>query len=386
MKTKKPQAICFVLTSPFVLNAFLLNHLQALAHHYAVTVCINTQESVVSPLLDDRVELIHLPIAREIDLRQDLIALVWLIRFFRHRKFDAVHSVTPKGGLLGMLAAKLTGVPHRIHTFTGQVWATRRGFSRWLLKSSDRLLALCSSMLLADSVSQAEFLNHQGICRKGSIKVLGGGSISGVDLQKFSHSPGRREAMRLGLAVPSDALVFVFVGRLHREKGVLVLARAFAELQKHSKHAWLWFVGPDEDGLGVELLKISGERSLVLGLTQKPEEYLDAADVLCLPSYREGFGTVVIEAAAMGMPAIGSDIYGLSDAIVNNQTGLLVPAGDEIGLLEAMQKMSSFDLRSALGRCAQQRAYDAFDAQKITASWLRFYATVFGSVSQEVPS
>lgn len=384
MNDSSSKRICFVLTSPFVLNAFLLNHLRALADHYAVTVCVNTQESAVSPMLDERVELINFPIAREISLRKDLMALVWLVQFFYRRKFDVVHSVTPKGGLLGMLAAKLIGVPHRIHTFTGQVWATRRGFSKWLLKGLDRLLALCSSMLLADSVSQAEFLNHQGICTKGSIKVLGGGSISGVDLQKFQHVPGRRESIRHAFDVPSDALVFVFVGRLHREKGVLILARAFAELQKHSKHAWLWFVGPDEEGLGVELLKISGERSLVLGLTQKPEEYLDAADVLCLPSYREGFGTVVIEAAAMGVPAIGSEIYGLSDAIVNSQTGFLVPAGDEIGLLDAMQKMSSFDLRSALGRCAQQRAYDAFDAQKITASWLRFYESVFSSVNQEV--
>lgn len=383
MKAKKPQAICIVLTSPFVLNAFLLNHLRALADVYKVTVCINTQESSVSPLLDKRIELIHAPIAREINLSKDSYALAMLVKLFWYRRFDAVHTVTPKAGLLGMLAAWLTRVPHRTHTFTGQVWANRHGFARGLLKCMDRVLVYCATSLLADSKSQAAFLADEGVCRHGEVQVLGGGSISGVDLNRFASRPERRERLRAELNIPSDALVFVYLGRLHPEKGVEVLAHAFARLEQDAQTAWIIFVGPDEGGLAGKLLKICGTRGVAVGLTDKPEDYLNIADVLCLPSYREGFGTVVIEAAAIGVPAIGSNIYGLSDAIVNESTGVLVSAGDVDALHSAMYQMFNLDFRRRLASSAQQRAHAEFSAEKITASWCAYYASVFDEENQK---
>lgn len=383
MKITRQKTIGFVLTSPFVLNAFLLNHLHALADNYRITVCINTQESPVSPLLDARVELVHVPIARGINLLKDLYVLGWLIQFFLIRKFDAVHSLTPKGGLLGMLAAWLAGVTNRSHTFTGQVWANRQGFTKLLLKSMDRVLASCSNSLLADSESQAAFLAMEGICRRSEVRVLGGGSISGVDLNRFSSRVGRREHFRQEMGIPHDALVFLYLGRLHLEKGVDVLAQAFGRLAHEAQSAWVVFVGPDEGALAASLRSTCGTHCIVVGLTDKPEDYLDAADVLCLPSYREGFGTVVIEAASMGLPAIGSDIYGLSDAIVNGTTGMLVPAGNADALNRAMLQMCSSDFRERLGHAAQKRAHAEFSAEKITASWLNYYDVVFAKPAHE---
>lgn len=373
------RSICVVLTSPFVLNAFLLNHLKALADDYAVTVCINTQESPVSTALDPRVELLHFSIAREISLLRDTAALLWLIRLFYRRRFDAVHSLTPKGGLLAMLAARLAGVGHRTHTFTGQVWANRQGLSRAVLKAMDRLIVACATDLHADSPSQAHFLAQHGICRNAaSIRVFGLGSISGVDLERFSPLPGRREHLRAQLGIPVDAPVFVFLGRLSREKGVLILVEAFAQLTHRHPETWLLFVGPDEGGLADVLQKTGGPRCRILGLTTSPEDYLDASDVLCLPSYREGFGTVVIEAAAMGLPTIASRIYGLTDAAVDNATGILFPAGDAAALAAAMEKLIDPQLRQQYGRHARDRAHAEFSAARITNFWKAYYMEKLG--------
>jgi glycosyltransferase involved in cell wall biosynthesis len=373
------RSVCFVITSPFALNAFMINHLRSLADDHKVTVCVNTKESPVSPLLDSRIELLNFPIEREISLLRDIYALFWLIRLFQSRHFSAVHSLTPKGGLLAMVAAFLTRMPHRTHTFTGQVWMNRHGFMRALLKSIDRIIASCATALQADSASQARFLEEQGVCKKDSIRVFGSGSVSGVDLNRFSVVPGRRERIRKELGIPADANVYVFVGRLHPEKGVLVLAEAFVRLSTNYPEVWLLFVGPDEGGVEANLLRTCGKRCRSVGLTSRPEAYLDASDVLCLPSYREGFGTVVVEAAAMGLPAIVSRIYGLSDAVVADSTGIFVPVGDVEVLHEAMFRLLDPGLRLRLGNAARERAHAEFSAEHITNYWRNYYLELLAS-------
>lgn len=385
MNRSTQRSICVVLTSPFALNAFLLNHLKALADDYAVTVCVNTQGSQPSDALDPRIELLHFPIAREISPFKDVSALFWLIRFFSKRNFDAVHSLTPKGGLLAMLAAKFCKIPYRTHTFTGQVWANRSGFMRFLLKKMDRLIVACATNLQADSRSQADFLQQEGICDASAIQVFGLGSISGVDLQRFSPVAGRREQLRRDLGIPMDATVFVFIGRIQHEKGVLVLAQAFASLVLKYPNAWLLYVGPDEGKLAANIQEIAGNQCQLIGLTAHPEDYLDLADVLCLPSFREGFGTVVIEAAAMGCPAIASRIYGLTDAVEENVTGILFPAGDTVALMLAMESMLAPGKRTQYGDQARERAHTYFSADRITDYWRSYYAGLFDGKPTIVP-
>ena len=368
-------SLCIVLTSPLVLNAFLLGHLSALSNHYRVTVCVNTKESTVSPRLDPRVELLHCPIARRIDLWNDLRAIVWLVRLMCARRFDAVHSLTPKGGLLGMLAARACGVPIRTHIFTGQVWATRRGFARALLRNLDKLMASCATDLLADSASQAQFLEQERICRTGRIQVFGAGSISGVDLNRFANEPGRRERVRASLGITSDVPLFLFLGRLQKDKGVHVLIEAFVQLAAQEDSSQLLPVGPDEDGLASSVRAAVPGRCHVIDLTSRPEDYLDAADILVLPSFREGFGTVVIEAAAMGRPAVASRIYGITDAVLDGKTGLLCPPGDAKHLTRALERILDPDLMVQLGAQARDRAQTHFCAEAVTSHWLAFYRT-----------
>ncbi|TLG77883.1 glycosyltransferase family 4 protein [Methylocystis sp. B8] len=367
-----------MLTSPLVLNAFLLNHLHALVEHFRVTVCVNTEDTPVSHQLDPRVELLHLPIVRPIDLMRDLRALFWLIQLFRSQRYDAVHSVTPKAGLLAMLAGRLCGVRLRTHIFTGQVWATRRGFSRALLRRMDQLIATCATDLLADSVSQARFLEEEGVCPPERVQVFGAGSISGVDLARFSPEPGRRERVRAALGVPLQAPLFLFLGRVQRDKGIAILAEAFAQLAARHVAPHLLLVGPDEDGLSDVIRSSVPGRCHVVGLTSQPEDYIDAADVLCLPSFREGFGSVVIEAAALGRATVASRIYGLTDAVIDGQTGLLFPPGDVAALTQALEQTLDPALRERMGQQARLRAHADFGMDAVTGHWLAFYQRHLG--------
>ena len=374
------QSLVFVATTPFAVNAFLRIHLLALAKTHEVTLCVNT---TAYPLVDDvacAVRVRHIDIARKIAPWQDLRALFQLLCCFREVRPATVHSLTPKAGLLAMLAGWLTGVPWRFHTFTGQVWATKTGIGRSVLKGVDRLIAMCASRVFADSASQCRFLEAEGVVRYGGVNVLGQGSVAGVDLARFRPDSAARAALRTETGVADAVPVFIFVGRLVRDKGVFDLVEAFATL--NAKHGqWeLWMVGPDEEGLQATL-QAEGERLGArirwFGPTPTPERYMAAADVFVLPSYREGFGSVVIEAAACGIPTIAYRIDGVVDAIVENHTGCFVAKGNVEELVQAMERLGSDpEMLSDLGNAARRRAFEDFSSSTISAAWLAFYGSV----------
>ncbi|MEQ1847358.1 MAG: glycosyltransferase, partial [Nitrospira sp.] len=178
-------SICFVATTPFVVNAFLLTHLEAMADQYSVTLCVNCSAYPLSDRIDSRIRVVDFKIAREISVVRDAWAFLFLLSLFRAEKFSAVHSITPKAGLLAMLAARFAGIRFRHHTFTGQVWACRKGCVRFLLKALDRVIVHIASQVFADSLSQCRFLEEERVVEPGGISVLGPGSISGVDLRRF---------------------------------------------------------------------------------------------------------------------------------------------------------------------------------------------------------
>jgi glycosyltransferase involved in cell wall biosynthesis len=279
-----------------------------------------------------------------------------------------------------MLAAWLARVPVRIHAFTGQVWVTRRGAARVLLRAVDRLVARLATHVLVDSRSQRDFLIGNGLVPEGKASVLANGSICGVDGRRFRPDAAARARIRNEAGVPDAAVVFLFLGRLSRDKGVLDLARAFAGLAAQHANAHLAFVGPDEEGLRDPIENIVGnfaDRVSVLAFTAKPEESMAAADVFCLPSYREGFGQVAIEAAATGLPVIASRIYGVIDAVVEGETGLLHPPADSEALRIHMDTlMRGPDLRRRLGEAGRVRALRDFSAERVTRALLDYYARV----------
>ncbi len=311
---------------------------------------------------------------------RDLMALVLLVRLFRAHHYDLVHSVTPKAGLLAMAAAWLAQVPSRIHTFTGQIWATRKGPTRVLLRAIDRLIALFATHVLVDSRSQREFLIANRVVAASKSAVLAEGSICGVDGERFRPDGVARVRIRAALGVPDDAVLFLYLGRLIRDKGVLDLAEAFVRLARRNSSAYLFVAGPDEEGLRRQmqgLLAPCANRVRWSDYTDQPQECMAAADVFCLPSYREGFGQVAIEAAAVGLPVVASRIYGVVDAVADGETGLLYPPGEFESLHEHMETLlRQPELRRRLGIVGRARALRDFSAGQVTRSLLDYYAGI----------
>jgi glycosyltransferase involved in cell wall biosynthesis len=245
-----------------------------------------------------------------------------------------------------------------------------------LLKSCDWITAHLATHILAVSASERAFLEEQKVAEFGRIQVLGKGSIGGVNVDRFKPNPVLREYMRHELQIPLNATVLIFMGRLVADKGIRELVKAYQEVHKSDHRLWLLLVGPDEEGEMRNFLNPLGDASnqvRQIDYTNKPEEYLAAADFLCLPSHREGFGVVIIEAAAMGIPAIGSKIYGISDAIINDQTGLLFEVKNSSQLQNCIQKLAKdVDLRSVLGSNARKNVEDHFESGRVIAGYIDY--------------
>ncbi|MFA7342829.1 MAG: glycosyltransferase [Terrimicrobiaceae bacterium] len=357
------KSLCITLTSPFVLNAFLLGHIKRLARDMRVVVCVNRKESDISISLPDDVELLGVEIRRAISPCHDMLACWRLWRIYVNRRFEVVLTVTPKGGLLGMAAALAAGVPVRVHCFTGQVWANKKGLPRTVLKAVDRVIASCATHVLADSPSQRDFLVAEGIAKTGCIEVLGHGSISGVDVEKFRPDSDARKNIRAGLGIDPDRPCLLYAGRMKREKGVLDLLEAFSSLQSGYRGLQMILVGPDEENL---LADHKSPGIHAVGYSNHVEHYMAAADIFCLPSYREGFGSVLIEAAAAGLPSVASRIYGITDAVLDGETGLLHAPGDAEEIRKCLvQLLEDPGLCRKMGQAGRRRAIGDFASARL---------------------
>lgn len=361
-------------------KAFLQEPIRYLSEENQVFVIANVTYGELLPCIASPERLIPVRIERKISLVRDLHALVTMTRVFRRHRFDVVHSLTPKAGLLAMTAAFIAGIDTRVHTFTGQVWATKTGLARWIFKKIDRVIGSLASHVLVDSASQRRFLLDQGVVSARKSAVLHHGSVSGVDLHRFKPNPPVREKLRKSLGFLDTSVVLLFIGRMNRDKGVLDLAAAFATISTDFPDAHLLFVGPDEEGMLAEIKALTAaciSRVHFVGFTDEPESYMAVADVLCLPSYREGFGNVVIEAAAVGIPTLGSRIYGVVDAVVDGVTGFLFEVRNIEALTGSLKRLlADKALRESLGENARLRAEREFSSERLAQAWLAYYESL----------
>ncbi len=217
--------LCYVVSSAMTVQAFLREHIRAAAERFDVTVVANADAPSLAGL---PARLLPVAIERRIAPVADLAALLRLVAVFRRERFDLVHSMTPKAGLLAAIAGAAAGVPLRFHTFTGQVWATRSGASRVLLRGLDRVTAMLASGVLADSASQRDFLVAEGVVDLAKMRVLGHGSVNGVDAERFRPDAAARASVRSESGIAEGELLFLYLGRFARDKGLLDLAQAFA--------------------------------------------------------------------------------------------------------------------------------------------------------------
>lgn len=374
--------ICFVVAVPGTAQSFLKDHIKALAENYDVYLVVNLVNSPDFALEGLR-EIHDVSIVRNISVAKDCKTVLDLAAYFRKMKFDAVHSVTPKAGLVTALAARLAGIKNRIHIYTGQVWATRTGIMRRLLKTIDKLIATSNNHILVDGESQRQFLIAEGVVTDRKSKVLGAGSICGANTIRFTPHDNIRLQQRDLMNIPKDKVVFTFMGRLNRDKGVFELLSAFNELVTTSPNSFLLIFGKDEENC---LSKINeypnihaGDNYLYFGPTTTPQLSLQAADVFCLPSYREGFGMSVIEASCLGLPVICSDAYGLADTMVDNETGLRCKVADIPTLVDAMKYLYEHPHeRLRMGENGRNRVLELFAGEKIVGAWCNFYKSLLG--------
>lgn len=318
-------------------------------------------------------------IIRKISVIHDIIALIKLMIVCIRIRPKIIHSIMPKAGLLSSISGFFTFVPIRIHTFTGQVWATKTGFSRFFFKTMDKIVFKLSTVCLTDSPSQSNYLAEHGFLNnKKPIQYLGKGSLSGVNLNKFDlNILSERNLLRTELGISEIDFVYVFLARKSIVKGINELIESFAKLA-FLPHVKLLFIGPDESDGQLEILlrkhsNIS-DKIISLDIVKEHQKYLAVSDVLCLPSSSEGFGSIVIEASALGVPSIGFDIVGLSDSIEHDYSGILVPFKDVDRFSEAMinlyQNKDKLDKLKLNGR---KRVVDYFSADAVYYFQNQFY-------------
>ena len=372
--------VCFIATIEMSVKVFLTDHILLLQDVFDICVIVNTHDRFFLKPFGIHAKVLPVGIERKISPAKDIRALFNLYRIFREEHFDIVHSIMPKSGLLSMVAGFFARVPIRIHTFTGQVWKNSTGMERFIMKAMDKILSACATNILVDSPSQREFLISEGVVGRKKSSVIGNGSMCGVDEKRFRYDENARMEIRKICSAGPDEIVFFFLGRMKRDKGILDLAKAFVSLCGKYENVHLMVAGPDEEGVGDEVMRIcSGHSNKVhiMGYAEEPARYMSAADVFCLPSYREGFGLVIVEAAAVGIPSIGSRIYGITDVIEDGITGYFFEPGAHHDL---MLKMAHFvtdpSLIRTMGGKARNRALEQYSKEKITSAMMGYYRSL----------
>lgn len=329
-------------TVPESLDAFCQGILRMLNEKYEVVALSSPGQEMQVIAAREGVRTISVPMERHISLLKDIKALWQLIRVFRQERPDMVHSMTPKAGLLCMVAAWMTHVPIRVHTFTGLVFPTSKGFQRRLLMLTDAITCWCATHIIPEGEGVKRDLLDYGITNK-NLRVLGFGNIRGVDMHFYSR---RKEVMdRARDLRDASRFTFLFVGRIVRDKGINELCEAFDKLSK-DHHARLLLVGPREnrfDPVSEHTLALIDTNSAIEYVGEKLSEdllpYYAASDCFVFPSYREGFPNTVLEAGAMGLPCIVTNINGSREIIVENENGVIIPPQDTEALYDAMLRM-----------------------------------------------
>lgn len=370
--------IAFISTTPP--KSFLYDHMIELVKEYEIHLLTNFENNEDLEILFKSINVVchNVPIKRKISIVKDIKTLFLIRKIYKKEKFDSVHSVTPKAGLLNALAGKLARIPHRIHIYTGQVWATRKGFMRSLLKSMDKIPAIFNTELLVDGMSQRKFLIEEGVLKENNSFVLANGSICGVRLERFNISEEIRKTEREKFSFTEEDVVFIFLGRLNHDKGIGEIYEAFDKFVIENPKAKLLLYGADEEGYEEKSKNypniIRDKNFFYPGLTRAPFDALQAGDVFVLPTWREGFGSSVIEAQALALPVITSDAYGVVDASVPGETGMRCKVNDPEGLYQCMKYYyDNPDIRKQHGLNGKKRVEEKFNNHVVTQAWLEFY-------------
>lgn len=338
----KPIKIIRTSTVPTSLDTFCRGLLRELREEEGYEVVAVSSPGIELERMAERegIRCEAVPMERHISPLSDLKSLFGLIRVFRRERPTMVHSMTPKAGLLSMMAAWVCRVPVRLHTFTGLVFPTATGLKQKILIFTDHLTCACATHVVPEGEGVKTDLINYHITKK-PLKVLGYGNVRGIDLDHYNPGLPDMQAEAAKIRRP-DVSTFIFVGRLVRDKGINELVEAFERLNKEFPATRLILVGrqePELDPLKPETLaKIDNNKNIeAVGSQSDVRPWLAASDAFVFPSYREGFPNVVIEAGAMGLPSIVTDINGSREIIIEGKNGIIIPPRDTEALYQAMK-------------------------------------------------
>ncbi len=365
-------------TVPMSLDAFCKGMLQELSGKYEVVALSSPGEEMEVIAEREGIRTIEVPMERHISFLKDIVSLWRLIWVFRRERPTMVHSMTPKAGLLCMMAAWMTHVPVRVHTFTGLVFPTATGLKRKILMATDWLTCACATHIIPEGEGVKCDLLNNGITKK-PMRVLGYGNVRGVDMEYWSR---RKEVMDIVTqkALKSQTFTFLFVGRIVRDKGIDELCAAFDKLSGLAE-VRLVMVGPYED----ELDPISERSREIIKKNPNIEcvgpkigdellAYYAAADCFVFPSYREGFPNTVLEAGAMGLPSIVTDINGSREIIIPRKNGVIIPPRDANALFQAMlDMMRDKTARERMTAHARQKITSRYEQSYVRQCLYNFY-------------
>jgi glycosyltransferase involved in cell wall biosynthesis len=374
-----------ITTVPLSLSGLLQGQLRFISKYFDVLgISSKGKNNQLSKLLElEGIPTMAIEMTRRITPLMDLIAVYELYRVFKREKPFIVHSHTPKAGTLGMLAAYLAKVPHRLHTIAGLPLVEATGFKRRLLNTVEKITYSCATKIYPNSFGLKDIILTEGFTTKNKLKVIANGSSNGIDTSIFDpklfNDSEKNLSLRTSLNIEKDDFVFIFIGRLVTDKGINELIKAFEKLQKTQSQIKLLLVGTFEqklDPLKQETFTAIKNNSAIIftGWIDDVRPYLAISNALTFPSYREGFPNVVMQAGSMELPCIVSNINGCNEIIDHEKTGLIIPVKNVTALLNAMETIINLESKAiVMGQLCRAHIIKNFEREVVWNALLSEY-------------
>lgn len=374
-----------ITTVPSSLRTLLKGQHRFMNQHYKVIGISSDDEALNEVKENEGIDTYVVEMTRSITPIKDLKAAYKLYKFFKKEKPFIVHTHTPKAGTVGMLAAKLAGVPHRLHTIAGLPLLEIRGAKRKLLDTVETFTYACATQILPNSYGLESIILQNKYTNPSKLKVIGKGSSNGIDVSHYDSklvSEQTKIDLKKELHISDTDVVFIFIGRMVKDKGLNELVSAFDKLSKSNKNCKLILVGPHENHLDpllpeTEKLIEHNKQILAVGMQKDIRPYVAISHVLTFPSYREGFPNVVLQASCMNLPCIVSDINGCNEIIEHNVNGLIIPVKSETAIQNAMQFMiDNPDKRTEMANQSRVRIVERYQQEYIWNELLKLYKSL----------
>lgn len=377
--------ICFVTTSSVSIDSFIMPTIPCLQDAGFEVSLVTSCMPGFKERCDTTINVYDYPVGRGFDFWGTFKSAFKFKKLCKKEKFDIVAYATPNGALYGSIGSWMAKVPNRVLLQWGMRYVGFEGIMRKVILGIEKLDCRLSTTIRNVSEKNRQMAIDDGMYKPEKCKVLGKGGTIGVDLSQYviADIPLRRKSIREKYTIPDNAIVYGFVGRLCKDKGVKELLLAFNQVSSCSDNTYLLLIGGIDVNSGIEndVIEKAKHNSRIVFAGQVPNkdvvQYLSACDVLVHPTYREGFGMVLQEAAALELPTITTNIPGASEAIVDGETGLLVEKQDVDTLVVAMNKLLDPLLRETLGKAGRKRIEKDFErnmmVERICNDYLEIY-------------